>query len=64
MTDYSRAEQREIWWCSPRGVRACLDMISFDPGYEHLYLAAAAHLGGLWVKQQPETAIKDELKTA
>lgn len=44
--------------------RACLDMISFDPEYEHLYLAAAAHLCGLWVKEQPEAAIKAELKTA
>jgi hypothetical protein len=41
--------------------RACFDMISFDPQYEKLYLAAAAHLGGLWAKEQPETKIKERL---
>jgi hypothetical protein len=30
--------------------RACLDMVSFDPQYEKLYLAAAAHLCGVWFK--------------
>ena len=44
--------------------RACLDMISFDPEYEHLYLAAAAHLCGLWIKEQPDAAIRDEPKSA
>jgi hypothetical protein len=31
--------------------RACLDMVSFDPEYERLYLAAAAHLCSVWVKE-------------
>ncbi len=33
--------------------RACLDMVAFDPAYERLYLAAAAHLCGVWVKEKP-----------
>jgi hypothetical protein len=41
--------------------RACLDMISFDPEYERLYLAAAAHLCSVWVKEQPETSIHTTL---
>lgn len=41
--------------------RACLDMISFDPKHEHLYLAAAAHLCGVWVKERPEANLKNDL---
>jgi hypothetical protein len=41
--------------------RACFDMVSFDPEYEHLYLAAAAHLCGLWVKERPEANLKNDL---
>ncbi len=41
--------------------RACLDMISFDPDQEKLYLAAAAHLCAVWVKERPEAAIKNGL---
>jgi len=36
-------------------------MISFDPDQQRLYLAAAAHLCAIWVKEQPETAIKNGL---
>jgi hypothetical protein len=39
--------------------RACLDMVGFDPQHEKLYLAAAAHLCGLWTKESPEQKIKD-----
>jgi hypothetical protein len=41
--------------------RACLDMISFDPGHEQLYLAAAAHLCSVWVKEKPTAQIKSSL---
>ena len=41
--------------------RACFDMVSFDPQFEKLYLAAAAHLCGVWVKEQPEATIKERL---
>jgi len=41
--------------------RACLDMISFDPAQERLYLAAAAHLCAIWVKERPESQIKSNL---
>jgi hypothetical protein len=41
--------------------RACLDMISFDPQYEHLYLAAAAHLCTIWVKERLEANLKNDL---
>lgn len=41
--------------------RACLDMVSFDPQFEKLYLAAAAHLCGLWVKETPEAKTKESL---
>lgn len=41
--------------------RACIDMVSFDPEQERLYLAAAAHLCGVWVKDQPEAEIKNAL---
>lgn len=39
--------------------RAALDMVSFDPTHEQLYLAAAAHLCGVWVKERPEKSIRD-----
>jgi hypothetical protein len=41
--------------------RACMDMASFDPRSERLYLAAAAHLCSIWVKEDPESKIKDQL---
>lgn len=41
--------------------RACLDMVSFDPEHEKLYLAAAAHLCGIWVREVPEAKIKNNL---
>ncbi len=41
--------------------RACLDMVSFDPEHEQLYLAAAAHLSSVWVKEQPAAQIKSGL---
>ncbi len=41
--------------------RACLDMCSFDPTYEHLYLAAAAHLCGLWIQECPKQGILSNL---
>lgn len=41
--------------------RACLDMVSFDHEQERLYLAAAAHLAGVWVPEQPEGKIRDGL---
>lgn len=41
--------------------RACFDMISFDPEYEQLYLAAAAHLSSVWVKEQPGSQLKNSL---
>jgi hypothetical protein len=41
--------------------RACLDMMSFDPQSEKLYLAAAAHLCGLWLKESPEAKIRENL---
>ena len=43
--------------------RACLDMVSFDPKCERLYLAAAAHLCGLWVQESPAAKVKDSLFT-
>lgn len=44
-------------------VRACLDLRSFDPRHQTLYLAAAAHLCGLWVGERPEKQILDNLLT-
>ena len=41
--------------------RACLDMVSFAP--EHLYLAAAAHLCSVWVKEHPTAQIKSKLQS-
>ena len=41
--------------------RACFDMVSFDPQHEKLYLAAAAHLCAVWVKEQPEVKIKESM---
>jgi hypothetical protein len=41
--------------------RACLDMVSFDPKAKRLYLAAAAHLCAVWLKEQPEATIKERL---
>lgn len=41
--------------------RACFDMISYDPEYERLYLAATAHLCGLWVIERPEAEIRGHL---
>jgi hypothetical protein len=41
--------------------RACLDLVSFDPQAEKLYLAAAASLCGLWVKEVPSSKVKDSL---
>lgn len=38
--------------------RATLDMISFDPQHEQLYLAAAAHLCSVWVKERSEDSIR------
>ncbi len=41
--------------------RACFDMMVFDPQFERLYLAAAAHLCGVWVKERPESQILNSL---
>ena len=41
--------------------RACFDMVSFDPQHEKLYLAAAANLCAVWVKEQPEAKIKENM---
>lgn len=41
--------------------RACLDLVSFDPQYERLYLAAAAHLASVWVKERPREQIEHAL---
>ncbi len=41
--------------------RACFDLCSFDPTHEHLYLAAAAHLCGLWVNERPRDEILNDL---
>jgi hypothetical protein len=38
-------------------------MISFDPQNEPLYLAAAAHLCAIWVKERPESQIKNSLSS-
>lgn len=41
--------------------RACLDMGGFDPSHRHVYLAAAAHLCGLWISERPAEKILDNL---
>jgi hypothetical protein len=41
--------------------RATLDMGSFDLGHTRLYLAAAAHLCGLWIAECPRQALRDRL---
>lgn len=42
-------------------VRACLDLTTFDPLHERLYLSAAAHICGLWIGERPEDRIYDNL---
>jgi hypothetical protein len=41
--------------------RACFDMGSFDPVHKLLYLAAAAHLCGLWIRENPTENIRNDL---
>jgi hypothetical protein len=41
--------------------RATLDMGSFDPQYQRLYLAAAAHLAAVWIAEYPRERILDHL---
>lgn len=41
--------------------RACFDLCGFDPKHKQLYLAAAAHLAGLWVGERPAERILDNL---
>jgi len=41
--------------------RACFDMGAFDPEQKQLYLAAAAHLCALWIKESPREDIVNHL---
>jgi hypothetical protein len=41
--------------------RVCFDMGSFDPVHKQLYLAAAAHLCGLWIQKSPAETIRNNL---
>jgi hypothetical protein len=41
--------------------RACFDIGSFDPAHNRLYLAAAAHLGALWIAECPRETLLDNL---
>ncbi len=41
--------------------RACFDLGSFDPTHRQIYLAAAAHLCGLWIQERPRNKILDNL---
>ena len=41
--------------------RATFDMGSFDPDHTRLYLAAAAHLCAVWIKQCPRNTLLDHL---
>jgi len=41
--------------------RATFDMGSFDPGFTKLYLAAAAYLCALWIKECPRDTLLDNL---
>ena len=42
-------------------VRACFDMIGFDPAGMRLYLAGAASLCALWIAEYPLEGLKDNL---